>query len=74
MGKNFTKEETAIFFIFCAIFLGDKDKPRGTLIEKNGEEISFENETLRDKLGQKTTFYPEIPQNSLFQKCEICEK
>ena len=25
-------------------------------------------------LEQKPTFYPEIPQNLMFEKCEFCEK
>ena len=25
-------------------------------------------------LGQNPTFYPEIPQNLMFEKCEFCEK
>ena len=25
-------------------------------------------------LGQKQTFYPEIPYNLMFEKCEFCEK
>ena len=29
---------------------------------------------VKHTLGQKTTFYPEITKNLMFEKCEFCEK
>ena len=39
-----------------------------------GKVLTIEKVQLFFTLGQKPTFYPEIPKNLMFEKCEFCEK
>ena len=73
--KNMARffRQTVTYKIFCQI-ASLRQLLVFRILGRSGSEAQMRLGRAESTLGQKPTFYPEITQNLMFEKCEFCEK